>query len=298
MQKIFMIANRAAGGKNEHILTQIETDLRERKIDYDLIPIQNDKKCEEAVKNAAEQDGTVIAAGGDGSVNRAAGLCYQYKARMGVIPLGTFNYFAREIGIPLEPLEALKIALEGKEINVSIGLANDRVFLNNASAGLYCTLIREREAATASWGRMRMIGAVSAFISLLRGGRPRRMIISKDNVKEQFKTSLLFVGHNKLQLGGLGLNANIVNCKDTGQLGAVIMKPSGRFEILRMILKSAVKSLDDERIIHFCHHDFTVTTARKRIDFVIDGEIFQENSPIRFKMQENALRVMAPAEAA
>jgi diacylglycerol kinase family enzyme len=271
-------------------LQQIQDSLRDAGVKYSLIPVQNSSYCETAIRQAAKNDGLVIAAGGDGTVNAVANLCYRHQARMGVIPLGTFNYFAREIGAPSAPVEALQTALNGVETKVAIGLANDRVFLNNACTGLYATLIREREEANSVWGRTRIVGAISAFFSLLRNIRYRKITLTKDKQQEFYKTYLLFVGHNRVQLESLGLD--IADCKAQGLLGAVIMKPAGRFEILRMIARSVTKNLHHERLIRFCHHDFTVTDTKKRIRLVIDGEIVKENSPVQFTFKPNALRVM------
>ena len=136
--------------------------------------------CEQAVLEAKRTDGVVVVAGGDGTVNLVAGLCCKHGVVMSIIPLGTFNYFARELMIPLDVNAAAQLLLNGQINRVRVGHVNQHLFLNNASFGLYTRIIRNREADKSRFGRFRLVAVLSAIATFLRGQllRRRSMVLS------------------------------------------------------------------------------------------------------------------------
>ena len=88
----------------------------------------------------------VVAAGGDGTVNAVASALAGSDMPLGIFPLGTFNHFARDIGIPLGPEAAAKVIATGHPKRVDVGEVNDRIFVNNSSLGVYPDIVRERES--------------------------------------------------------------------------------------------------------------------------------------------------------
>ena len=119
-----------------------------------------------AVGSARRCDGVVVAAGGDGTINAVAQVVLGSGCNFGVIPLGTFNLFARTHGIPLEPAAAAQVLLEHPAQPVQAGRVNDLVFLVNASLGLYSELLEDREELKAQLGRSRWVAAGSGLLSL------------------------------------------------------------------------------------------------------------------------------------
>ena len=119
------------------------------------------EKAAPAVLAAKENSGIIVAAGGDGTINSVAALCYEHDVTLGVLPLGTYNYFARDLNIPLAVDDAVAILIGGHEKPVSVGLIQDRVFLVNASIGLYTEIITTRERYKAKVGRYRFVALVA-----------------------------------------------------------------------------------------------------------------------------------------
>jgi len=123
---------------------------------------------------------------------------------MGVLPQGTFNYFARTHGVPAdaaEPIQALLLALP---VPVQVGLINDRVFLVNASLGLYAELLHDREAYTERFDRGRLVALGATVATLLGTHRQLRLRIERGTKTREVKTPTLFVGNNRLQLEQVG----------------------------------------------------------------------------------------------
>ena len=102
--------------------------------------------AQQAAATAFGQRGAVVAVGGDGTVNAVAQAAHAQVCAMGVLPQGTFNYFARTHGIPVDAPQALHTLLTCAPMPVLVGLFNDHVFLVNASLGLYPELLQDREA--------------------------------------------------------------------------------------------------------------------------------------------------------
>ena len=97
---------------------------------------------ESAVGDGCE---VLVAGGGDGTINTAASVLVDRDIPLGVLPLGTLNHFAKDLGIPLELEEAARVVLEGTECRVDVGEVNGRVFVNNSSLGVYPAIVRLRE---------------------------------------------------------------------------------------------------------------------------------------------------------
>ena len=119
----------------------------------------------------------VVAVGGDGTLNTVAQAAHAAGCAMGVVPQGTFNYFARTHGIPADPADAIRLLLHAAPLPVQVAGINDRVFLVNASLGLYPDLLEDREAYKARFGRSRSVAFVAACATLLGAQRRLRLHI-------------------------------------------------------------------------------------------------------------------------
>lgn len=270
----------AAGCKAEWIELQAGEDL--------LI------RCEPIVQQAAAVGGVVVAAGGDGTVNAIAMLCYRHKATLGVLPMGTFNYFARELLIPLDPAEAAAVIAGGVTTTANAGFVKERLFLNNASFGLYTKIIRRRERANSRFGRLRIVAAISAALSLFQTHRRLHVTLSSGDQQITRRTLMVFVGNNTLQLDNLGLQ--VANCTRQGMLAVIVLKRTTWGETARILLRGMVKNLKDEsKLEEFCTDHFTVSTRKRSMDVVIDGEIIHCRTPLEFRVERNALTVLVPA---
>jgi diacylglycerol kinase family enzyme len=294
---VTVLMNCASGtGDKEQIRQQIRDALERggRRVDIIDLGLRHQSLCEEAIARAGKSSAIVAAAGGDGTVNMVAELCQKHKVPLGVIPLGTFNYFARELGIPLDPGEAALNLVEGIVRNVSVGRVNGRLFLNNASFGLYTHIIRRREETNARFGRFRPLAALSAVATLLQGQRPFLVRMSTDGHQDLHRTSMVFVGRNALQLDNL--NLDVARCIREDRLAVIVLKAFSPWHRLRVVLKSVIRRLnDEERMTSFCADSFSVESRKSGIDVAVDGEVFRCRPPLSFTVEPHALQVIVPA---
>lgn len=121
-----------------------------------------------AARDAVRAGRVPVAASGDGTMAAVAAAVAGTDVPMGILPLGTFNYFARSLGVPLELDEALDALCSGTVRRVAFGEVNGRLFLNNASVGIYPKVLDERESTFERYGRSRLVAYAVTLRLVLR----------------------------------------------------------------------------------------------------------------------------------
>ncbi|WP_280152307.1 diacylglycerol kinase family protein [Piscinibacter sp. XHJ-5] len=253
-----------------------------------------------AAQQALAEGGVTVAAGGDGTINAVAQAAHDVGCPMGVLPQGTFNYFGRTHGIPTDAQEATRALLNAHVQPVQVGLVNDRVFLVNASLGMYPELLEDREQFKSRFGRRRMVAIAAALWTLLREHRQLRLAIELSGVVREVRTSTLFVGNNRLQLEQVGIAQQ--QAPETGRVAAVMLKPVGTFSLLGLLMRGALGRLGDaERVETFQFQRMTVTPwlpyGTRRVKVAADGEIMWLRSPLEFRVSPRPLYLLKPAVA-
>lgn len=253
------------------------------------------KTATEAVLAAKRNGGIVAAAGGDGTIGTVANLCCTHDVPLGIIPAGTFNYFARELRIPDDPAEAARLLATGVPRRVAVGYVNDHMFLVNASFGLYSKVIRAREQDVSRFGRSRIVAVISALAALLRGRQRFAVKISANGIEQVRRTTMVFVGNSSLQLAKLDLE--IARCAQEDRLAVLVLRPASVLGMLRLLLRAALRTLDGDQLLEaFCADAFELETRKRHVSVVIDGEIVRCSTPLRFRVARGALQVVTPPE--
>lgn len=262
----------------------------------------------DAAQSALKDGGLVVAAGGDGTINAVASAALLAGVPLGVVPMGTFNYFSREHGLALDPETAVQDLLQalrdGDMRPVQVGFVNRRMFVVNASVGLYPKLLAEREKASRRFGRSRWVAVVSAVWSLFRpsAGRRWRVVMKThrgaEAQQEEHLVTTLFVGNNPLQLDRMGLpQAQMV--ADGGKLAVVMLKPQGRWAIARTVWNAATGQLHkDNAVVSMACAELTVTPASWRppqVKLAFDGEREWMAPPLHFRLSDRPLWLVAPS---
>jgi diacylglycerol kinase family enzyme len=251
----------------------------------------------ECAATACASGSAVVAVGGDGTINTVAQAAHGSGCAMGVMPQGTFNYFARTHGIPPEPAEAAAALLAATPRPVQIGLVNRKVFLVNASLGLYPELLQDREAYKARFGRSRPVALVSGLVTLLREHRQLRLRIERGGVSRDVRTPTLFVGNNRLQLEQIGVRT--LGGVEQGCVAAVMLRPIGTLAMLGLLLRGALGSLGEADDVETFGFDRMVVQpslkyGTRRIKVAVDGEVLWMDAPLRFEVAEVPLYLLAP----
>ena len=261
-----------------------------------------------AASQAVATRSAVVAVGGDGTINTVAQATHAQGCPMGVIPQGTFNYFARTHGIPADPVQAAQSLFKCKALPVQVATINDHVFLVNASLGLYPQLLEDREAYKARFGRSRLVAIGAGFVTLLRAHRQLRLRIELDRVVREVRTPTLFVGNNRLQLEQVGVKVGeqagqgAGGALDDGSIAAVMLRPIGTWAMMRLMLNGAMGTLGEADSVESFAFDHMVVRprldyGRRKVKVAFDGEVQWMPSPIEFSVSAKPLYLLKPEVA-
>jgi diacylglycerol kinase family enzyme len=245
---------------------------------------------------AVERTGILVAAGGDGTLNAIADIACEHKLPFAILPLGTFNYFARDLGISLDPAEAAFAILQGYCRRMPVGRINGHLFLNNASIGLYRKLLQEREKHKQRFGRYRLVAMFSAAATLFQPHRRYRLTLEIDGKTELIYTPSVFFGRNALQMEQLGLDE--ADCVARGELAILAPRDLGRMQMLGLALRGAVAQLETaENLRQYCGMRVKadwIDASKRRIKVAVDGEILECTLPLKVESVPSALQVIVP----
>jgi diacylglycerol kinase family enzyme len=210
-----------------------------------------------------------------------------------VIPLGTFNYFARSLELPEELPEAVAVVAEGAPRPVRIGEVNGKIFLNNASLGAYPAILERREQVYRKWGRSRIAAYWSVLSTLVRLKARLQLTVSADGETRAFRTPLAFVANNPYQLEMVGLDG--ADCVSAGHLALFIAPDSSRLGMLAHALRLAGGATSPDRDFELlCGDEIRMETKRRRLLVARDGERARLDGPFSFRVRHDALRVLLP----
>ena len=254
------------------------------------------RACEQAANDASRQGGILVIAGGDGSINTAAQAALHHGCPLAVIPQGTFNYLAREHGIPLDAQAAARALLKARAQPVQVGLVNGEVFLVNASLGLYPQLLQDREAFKSRLGRRRWVAVLAGLVTLFQWRRKLLLEVELDGRRSMLTTSTLFVGNNRLQVERVGLEEEVTGRMGGGRLVGVAIRPIGMAAMVGLVLRGALGRLGDaDQVESISFHELRVKVAgHRRVKIATDGEVQRMAPPLRFSVAREPLRLMLP----
>jgi len=250
-----------------------------------------DSAAEPAAAALNDRCDVLVACGGDGTVNGVASAVLGSSAALGILPLGTLNHFAKDLG--LSSLAVAELALiSGSERAVDVASLNGRIFINNSGIGIYPVIVLERDTARKS-GVPRWPAFVWACLKAIAKPPLVRLRLEADETHLARVTPFLFVGNNVYRTEGLAVGTR--ERLDGGVLGICTARHHGRLGIVRMAFRSMAGTIRQDR-------DFTVLTARRlevraaarRIRVSLDGELGHMRPPLKYEILPGALKVIAP----
>lgn len=299
---LVLVANPKSAGADAERLEAAVAALREAGVPTELLRAEQGADipalARRGARLAAREGGAVIAVGGDGTINAVAAAALELDCPIGVLPQGTFNYFARTHQLPTDPLEAVRVWRRGHTAPVQVGAVNGRPFVVNASLGIYPEILRAREADSATYGRNRLVALWSAARTALRSRRVMRLRLEQPGGRrEAVHASLLFIGNNRLQLENLGL-PQLAAVGDS-RLAAIRVQPVGWHGMLKLLLLSAVGRLVPAPEVHSELFDTltihrTRRLARRRQSVACDGEVMWMDTPLQVQVLPTRLLLLCP----
>ncbi|HDY99588.1 MAG TPA: diacylglycerol kinase [Pseudomonas sabulinigri] len=255
--------------------------------------------AQQAVELAKANRGVVVAAGGDGTLNAVSNAVLGTGLPFAILPQGTFNYFGRTYGISQDTETATRCMLDAVIQPVQVGMLNDKVFLVNASLGLYPTLLEDRESYKQRYGRSRWVALWSAMVTLFRAHRQLSVQLDFEGKTRTLRTQTIVVGNNSLQLEHIGVHEEVELQRD--HLVAMTAKPLSTLALYGLVARGLLSRMGEaDNLISFGFKKMTVRLgpARKRIKVAMDGEIFWLRAPLEFRVPEEYLPLLVPRDDA
>lgn len=285
-----LINPRSGGGFSDDQAERIRQTLGDVRIE----PTSSREDVMQRAREAARAHSPlVVAGGGDGTMNAIASVLAGTETALGVLPLGTLNHFARDLGVSLTLDEALKAIAAGKARTIDVGEVNGQVFVNNSSIGLYPAIVRHREKQQRRLGRSKWHAMLWAMHAVLRSHPFLDLTLELDGKVHRPRTPFVFIGNNVYSMEGfyVGLRERL----DAGVLSVYLAHRAHRLRLFRLALRALFGRLHQA-------NDFEAATTRElRIDsrhtrllVATDGEVNALELPLEYRIRPGALKVIAP----
>lgn len=250
-------------------------------------------EIEALAKQAADSDAEIIVAGGgDGTISTVAAEVLKANKTLGVLPLGTLNNFSKDLQIPQDLFEAVRVIAEGHARQVDVGEVNEHLFINNSSIGLYPNIVRRRERQQ-RLGRGKWMAALWATLRMFRLSPFLKVRIKVGDKTFLRKTPFVFVGNNEYEMDLYKIGRRVE--MDGGELSVYFLHRGGRRGVVLLLFRTVfgmVKQWKDFEAVKT--EETVIHTRRKRLHVAFDGEVRILESPLHYRIHQKALTVIVP----
>jgi diacylglycerol kinase family enzyme len=293
VQRITVLLNPRAGTQDDAAVERVTEGFRRARAGEPEIRIVEGPSVRTAVSDALAHGSTLlVAGGGDGTVSSVASAIVGSDAALGILPLGTLNHFAKDLGVPLDLDEAIRVVAAGRVVRVDVAEVNGRPFINNASVGMYASLIAERQAMQ-RLGRGKWLAHGLAAARVWRRYHRLHVLLGADGRQRGVRTPFVFIGNNEYQLSGLELGGR--TNLDAGRLHVCMAPGMPRRQVARMILVAIFGDVCElEGFEAFTASEVTLDGGTPRLRVSLDGEVVILDNPLTFRIRPRALPVIVP----
>ena len=285
---------RAGGGHSDAQVEALRRAFAEAGLDAEVLTPQPGEDLRAIARKLVEERPPVlVAAGGDGTVSSIADVVRGTDTALGVVPAGTLNHFARDLGLPLEFGEAARVIAQGRSARVDVGEVNGSVFVNNASLGIYPKIVRERTQQQRRFGRSKRSAMLWATLAALQRSPLLDLRLELEEGVHDCRAPFVFVGNNAYVLEGFDigrrerLDAGLLDvyttrrCSTGGLIGLALRALLGRLRQADDFVESKARTL-------------RVRSRRPQIMVAVDGELRLVETPLEFRSRPRALKVLVP----
>lgn len=231
---------------------------------------------------------TVVAAGGDGTINEVVNGLAGSNVVLGILPVGTMNVFAAELGLPTAAKAAWKVIQGGYFREVDLACANRHYFVQLAGIGLDAQVVKET-----SWQLKKNFGPLSYVISAAQvmAQKPPRLRIVADG--QSLEGSFVLIGNGRYYGGPVAFfrKARI----DDGLLDVLIFKNQGHLDVARYLAHILTGQHSRLRDVKYLQTRKLHVESEESVPVEVDGELVAE-LPMTFRIASKKLRVLVPGD--
>lgn len=295
------LINKRAGAaaRNGDIAKAVRDGFAERGVEADVRLVEGQEVAELARRFVAESKSRsghgsiLVVGGGDGTLGSAALALAGTNLVLGVLPLGTLNHFAKDLGVPLDLTAAIETIATGKPDAVDVAEVNGRVFLNNSSIGIYPFFVAKRSAEQRRSGLGKLAAIGPALLRTMKSASWQAVHVSAQGTRERLRTPCVFVGNNFYDVADLGHRRSL----SSKELCVYVIKQQSWFGLALLPFKIAFGMIDATRDLEIYRADALQITSHRRAMLVsLDGEAVNMDTPLNFRIRPAALQVLTPAK--
>jgi YegS/Rv2252/BmrU family lipid kinase len=261
-------------------------------VEAQILPASSGDAVRTLASKAADEYPLVVAAGGDGTVSTVAAAVAKAKRTLAVLPLGTFNHFARDLGIPLDLDKAVKSLKSNNTVMVDIASVNGHPFVNTSSIGLYPRLVLESEHHRRK-GFARWYAVATAGIHTLRTFSAVSIRLRTNEREWEGTSPFVFVGNNAYTLEGSRIGSR--TRLDAGELWVSATFESSLWQLVKMAVQAWLgRAAHNPDLLTLSTKELVVASRRMKLYVSLDGEVALIATPLRYAIHHRALRVLVP----
>lgn len=248
------------------------------------------------LEQRGEADG-VIVGGGDGSVSEVAGVLAGSEVPLGILPLGTLNHFAKDLGLPIVLEDALAVIAAGGKRAVDVAEVNGTVFVNNSSIGVYAHMVVDRDRRRALHGMSKWRAMFWAALRVLRHPPLRRLRIrAEGSATRRLRTPFVLVTNNAYDLRPTPARKR--QRLDAGFLTVNFAKRESRASVVWLAVRTLLGILDTARDLEsLTATSVEIAAKTSRLLVACDGEVRVMRPPLQYQIRPRALLVFARSSA-
>lgn len=287
---LFIVNPIAGRDKAKKLIPLIKEKMDKTNIKYNIsITSQPNEATSLTIKGLEDGFDSVVAVGGDGTINEVAmGIIQKGYGTLGIIPGGTGNDLARSLNVPLDPEEALYTLLSGEKKDIDFGRINGRFFLNVASMGLDADIVKRTEDV-----KKVVKGSIAYTISLiitLMVYKSQKLIIELDDETIEIDAMLTAVANGKYYGGGMKICPMAV--LDDGSFHVVVVKKLNKLKLLTLfplVFKGTHVNLTD--LVKVYSSKRVKLRFDKELLLNIDGDVIPAKDEVNFIIDERKIEI-------
>ena len=297
MKRLLVLINPSAGTIKrapdpDALIAQVRSTFAAAAPDAQVVLGPPPDLIERATRAASEGFHAVIAGGGDGTLNAVANELADSDVAFGVLPLGTFNHFAKEMGVGLDVAEAIPALVNGSVHDLPVAEVSGRIFLNFSSLGLHVEIVQDREAQQEHQGRNKFIAMGIAAVRKIKDPPLLRVRLTSDGQSITRFTPSVIICNNPYQMKVFGVeNASVA---DRELLNVYIAREHRPLGIARLLLRAAVGRLEQAANFEVLALKQFALFTRPGVRLSIDGELVDMRPPFHFRIRPRPLKILRP----
>lgn len=295
MRRMLVVLNAKAGTVHdmgpERVRAMVDEALTRPGRDVDVVALQGENLARAIAAAPRQGYDTVVVGAGDGTVSYAASVFAHTDTTLGVLPLGTMNMLAYDIGLPRDLTGALAALTEARPMQVDLGTINGRPFHGVSGVGFFSQMALAREQLRDQRGRV--LGWFLALgRALFRSGR-MSLEVELPGERAAIEAYAALVTVNAFNAPGWHRSR-----LDGGQLEVLVAEDRGTLARLKTGAEVLAGAWRDKPGIHtFTARRVTIHARRRRTWVATDGEVNRETLPLRYALAPGALKLLVPPTA-